>query len=423
MLNAPYRGGTHLPDITVVTPVFDRTHQIDYIVASRAHHADVGGITPGSMPGLSRHIDEEGVSFASTLIVRNGRFLEAEVRELLGRGAWPARNPEQNIADLKAQLAANARGADELARRISDYGAEIVSAYARHVRDNAEECMRRAIRDARGGRWQVELDGGEVIAVEVTIDRELGEAHIDFEGTGPMSETNFNAPLAVTRAVVLYVFRTLIAEDIPLNAGCLAPLRLSVRAGSLLDPHYPAAVVAGNVETSQCIADALFAALGVLAASQGTMNNLTFGNERYQYYETICGGCGAGSGFAGADAVHSHMTNSRLTDTEVLEQRFPVRIRQFCVRRGSGGAGRWRGGDGVVREIEFLEAMQAGILSNRRRSRSFGLDGAEAGKVGRNTVLRASGRTETLGNAAQIELARGDRIRIETPGGGGFGRR
>jgi 5-oxoprolinase (ATP-hydrolysing) len=404
-----------------VTPVFDARRRLRFVVASRAHHADVGGTTPGSMPPRSRSIEEEGVLFDGVRIVADGRFLEAEVRRLFGGGALPARNVDQNVADLKAQLAANARGIAELEKLAARFGETNVRSYMRRVQANAEECVRAAIARLPSGRFAVELDGGERIAVEVVIDRSARTATIDFGGTSAQSGGNFNAPSSIVRAAVLYVFRTLVREAIPLNAGCLVPLTIVLPDPSLLSPHAPAAVVAGNVETSQCIADALLGALGACAAAQGTMNNFTFGNARHQYYETICGGAGAGPDFDGASAVHTHMTNSRLTDPEVLEWRYPVRVRRFAVRRGSGGRGARRGGDGVLREIEFLEPMRAAILSNRRRVAPFGLAGGEPGARGRNYVLRADGRVEELPATAEVELAPGDRFVIETPGGGGYG--
>jgi 5-oxoprolinase (ATP-hydrolysing) len=422
LVNSPYNGGTHLPDLTVVTPVFDAGgSRLKYFVASRAHHADIGGSTPGSMPPASRSIDEEGVLFDGVRIVAGGELDEAKVRALLGAGPYPARNPDQNVADLKAQLAANARGIVELERLEARFGVRTVDRYMRHVQSNAAACVRAAIARLKDGRFTVEMDGGERICVAVTIDADRRGATIDFAGTSAQSAGNFNAPSSIARAAVLYVFRTLVREGIPLNAGCLDPLTIVLPPGSLLDPHYPAAVVAGNVETSQCVTDALLAALDACAGAQGTMNNFTFGNSRYQYYETVCGGAGAGPGFNGASAVHTHMTNSRLTDPEVLEQRYPVRVRTFAIRRGSGGAGRWRGGDGVVREIEFLEPMQAAILSNRRRVAPAGLAGGSPGACGRNYLLRADGRREDLAATATVELTAGDRFVIETPGGGGYG--
>ncbi len=422
LLNSPYAGGTHLPDMTVVTPVFDASgKRLRYLVASRAHHADVGGRTPGSIPPDSRSIDEEGVLVDGVRIVAAGELLEAEVRALLASGRYPARNPDQNVADLKAQLAANARGALELDRLTQRFGVRTVARYMRHVQRNAAECVRAAIDRLHDGVFRVELDGGERIEVSVTIDRAAREAVIDFAGTSAQSAGNFNAPSSIVRAAVLYVFRTLVRENIPLNAGCLEPLTIRLPSASLLNPVYPAAVVAGNVETSQCITDALLGALDACAAAQGTMNNFTFGNARHQYYETLCGGAGAGPTFDGASAVHTHMTNSRLTDPEVLEQRYPVRLRRFAIRRGSGGRGAHHGGDGIVRDIEFREPMQAAILANRRRVPPFGLRGGEPGRCGRNYVVRADGCVEELPATAAVELAAGDRFVIETPGGGGYG--
>ncbi len=427
MLNAPYEGGTHLPDITVITPVFTAASaaagaEPAFFVASRAHHADIGGITPGSMPPMSRTVDEEGVLFRNFRLVSRGVFEESSLRAQLGGGPWPARSPEQNIADLKAQIAANERGIAELERVIAHYSLEVVRDYMRHVQDNAEECVRRAIGRLGSGAFRYEMDNGQAIAVRIEVDTARRSALIDFAGTSPQAEDNFNAPLAVCMAAVLYVFRTLVDEEIPLNAGCLRPLDVRVPDGCMLNPRYPAAVVAGNVETSQCIVDALYGALNAMAAAQGTMNNFTFGNERYQYYETIAGGAGAGREFDGASAVQTHMTNSRLTDPEVLELRYPVLLREFRIRAGSGGNGRHRGGDGVIRRIEFREAMTASILSNHRRVAPFGLAGGEAGKLGRTTVIRSDGSREILGATASTEVRPGDQIVIETPGGGGFGR-
>ena len=423
VLNAPYNGGTHLPDITVITPVFDAEGaHILFWVASRGHHADVGGITPGSMPPDSTDVEEEGVLIDNFKLVDRGRFREAEMRALLASGAWPARNPDQNIADLRAQIAANEKGVQELRRMVGDFGLDVVNAYMGHVQDNAEEQVRRVIDVLKDGRFAYEMDDGSIIRVAVTIDRAGRGARIDFTGTSPQAHSNFNAPAAVCKAAVLYVFRTLVDDDIPMNAGCLKPLEIVIPEGSMLNPRYPAAVVAGNVETSQCITDALYGALGVMSAAQGTMNNLTFGNARYQYYETICGGSGAGPDFDGTDAVHTHMTNSRLTDPEVLEWRFPVLVESFAIRRGSGGAGAHRGGDGVVRRLKFREAMTAGILSGHRRVPPYGLAGGAPGKVGRNYVLRADGTIEELGATARVEMNAGDSFVIETPGGGGFGK-
>ncbi|MEQ8195206.1 MAG: hydantoinase B/oxoprolinase family protein [Rhodospirillales bacterium] len=423
VLNAPYNGGTHLPDITVVTPVFDAKEAgILFYVASRGHHADIGGITPGSMPPGSRTVEEEGILIDNFLLVEQGRLLETELRELLSNGPWPARNPDQNVADLKAQIAANEKGVRELGRMADHFGAETVAAYMGHVQDNAEECVRRVLDVLRDGRFSAEMDNGARIEVAIKIDKAKREAAIDFTGTSDQQRNNFNAPFAVTRAAVLYVFRTLVDDDIPLNAGCLKPLKIIVPDGSLLNPRYPAAVVAGNVETSQAIVNALYGALGTMAAAQGTMNNLTFGNERHQYYETICGGTGAGPDFDGTDAVQSHMTNSRLTDPEVLEWRYPVSIDSFSLRPGSGGRGKHRGGDGVIRRIRFLEPMTAAILSGSRRVAPFGLEGGEAGRPGVTRIERAGGETETLGATDQASLKDGDVIVIETPGGGGYGK-
>ncbi len=423
VLNAPYNGGTHLPDITVITPVFDGAGgDILFWVASRGHHADVGGITPGSMPPESTTVEQEGVLIDNFKLVDAGRFREAEIRALLASGAWPARNPDQNVADLRAQIAANEKGVQELRRMVGDFGLDVVEAYMGHVQDNAEEQVRRVIDVLRDGRFAYEMDDGSVIEVAVTIDRAGRSARVDFTGTSSQAPSNFNAPSAVCKAAVLYVFRTLVDDDIPMNAGCLKPLEIVIPEGSMLNPRYPAAVVAGNVETSQCITDALYGALGVMSAAQGTMNNLTFGNARHQYYETICGGSGAGPDFDGTDAVHTHMTNSRLTDPEVLEWRFPVLVDSFAIRRGSGGAGAHRGGDGVVRRLTFREAMTAGILSGHRRVPPYGLAGGEPGKTGRNYVVRGDGTVEELSGTARVEMNPGDTFVVETPGGGGFGR-
>ena len=422
MQNAPYNGGTHLPDITVVTPVFDATGAtLRFVVANRAHHADIGGMTPGSMPAMSRSIEEEGVVFDNMLIVRQGRLRESDIRRSLSSGPYPARNPDQNIADLKAQLAANRKGIAELERMVERFGLDVVHAYMDYIRQNAEAAVRGAIDALEDGQHEARLDNGAKIRVAVRIDHAERAARIDFTGSSPTSDQNVNAPAAVAQACVLYVFRALVAEDIPLNEGCLRPLTIVLPDASLVKPEHPAAVVAGNVETSQCITDALLAALHACAASQGTMNNFTFGDSRYQYYETLAGGAGAGPGFNGASAVHTHMTNSRLTDIEVLEWRYPVRIRRFELREGSGGSGRWHGGDGLIREFEFLEELDAAILSNRRQTPPFGLAGGGAGACGRNTLLRASGEREKIGPAAELHLMPGDRFRIETPGGGGYG--
>jgi 5-oxoprolinase (ATP-hydrolysing) len=424
VLNDPYAGGTHLPDVTVVTPIFidEQASRPAFFVGSRGHHADIGGITPGSMPPFSRTIDEEGVLLDNVLLVRDGVFREREIERLLASAAHPARNIGQSMADLQAQVAANERGAQELKRMVADFGAETVAAYNRHVQDNAESAVRRVIDALRDGDFTLPMDNGAVIRVSVRVDRAARCATIDFTGTSAQLDDNFNAPRAVAVAAVLYVFRTLVDDDIPLNAGCLRPLRIIVPAGSMLNPRYPAAVVAGNVETSTCITNALYGALGVMAAAQLTMNNFTFGNEHHQYYETLAGGSGAGPGFDGADVVQTHMTNSRLTDPEVLETRFPVLLESYAIRRGSGGAGRSRGGDGGVRRIRFLEPMTASILANGRRVPAFGLEGGAPGALGRNRVERADGSVVTLGYIGSVDVGAGDVFVIETPGGGGFGK-
>jgi len=419
--NNPYNGGTHLPDVTVITPVWSDDSQPLFYVASRGHHADIGGITPGSMPPYSTSVEQEGILFDNVQLVEQGRFREAELLEQLNAGPYPARNPAQNLADLQAQIAANERGAQELLKMVTQYGLSTVQAYMQYVQDNAEEAVRQAIQTLQDGSFRYEMDNGSQICVKITIDPVNREAKVDFSGSSPQQANNLNAPLAICKAVVLYVFRTLVEDDIPLNAGCLKPLNMIIPAGSLLNPSYPAAVVAGNVETSQAIANALYGALGVMAASQGTMNNFTFGNRQYQYYETICGGSGAGATFDGTDAVQTHMTNSRLTDPEVLEWRFPVLLEDFSIRPQSGGAGKHRGGNGVIRRIRFREAMTAAILSGHRLIAPFGLQGGEAGAVGRNYVERQDGRVEPLGSSAEVEMQAGDLFGIETPGGGGFG--
>ncbi len=464
VLNAPYNGGTHLPDVTVITPVYaplsppageGSTRRVDpaqregeggaapstprrgphpdplpqageggellFYVASRGHHADLGGITPGSMPPNSHTVEEEGILLDNLPLVREGIFLEEDMRRVLAAGPYPARNPDQNIADLRAQLAANEKGARELAAMVEHFGLAVVKAYMGHVQDNAEESVRRVIDRLKDGNFAYEMDSGAVVKVSVTVDRSRRAARIDFTGTSAQTADNFNAPSAVCRAACLYVFRTLVDDDIPMNEGCLKPLEIVIPEGSMLKPRYPAAVVAGNVETSQVVVDALYGALGTMAAAQGTMNNFTFGNARHQYYETICGGSGAGADFDGTDAVHTHMTNSRLTDPEVLEWRFPMLLESFAIRRGSGGAGRHRGGDGTVRRIRFLAPMTASILANRRRVPPYGMAGGQPGAPGRTTVIRADGTAEMLGSTDSAEMEPGDAIVIETPGGGGFG--
>jgi N-methylhydantoinase B len=422
--NNPYNGGTHLPDVTAITPVFDEEEkQIIFYVAARGHQSDIGGITPGSMPPHSTTVEEEGILFDNFLLIEEGKFREIPVRDILRNHSYPARNPDQNIADFQAQIAANERGVQELRRMVGQYGLQTVQAYMKFVQDNAEESVRRAIAVLRNGEFIYEMDSGAKIQVKVTINQENRSAIIDFTGTSGQLNSNFNAPKAVTQAAVLYVFRTLVEDNIPLNAGCLKPLEIIIPAGCMLNPTYPAAVVAGNVETSQTIVDALYGALGAIAASQGTMNNFTFGNQQYQYYETICGGAGAGANFDGTDAVHTHMTNSRLTDPEVLETRYPVMVESFSLRPDSGGKGKYAGGNGVIRRIKFLEPMTANILSNHRLVPPFGLNGGEAGQVGRNWIQRQDGTEEELDSTATVEMQSGDVFVIETPGGGGFGDR
>jgi 5-oxoprolinase (ATP-hydrolysing) len=432
VLNDPYRGGTHLPDITVVTPVFDaQGMRVLFWVGSRGHHADIGGLTPGSMPPDSRHVDDEGVLLTNVRLVQAGVLRESEIRTLLVQAHYPARNPDQNLADLQAQIAANEKGREELLRMVSQFGLEVVQAYMRHVQDNAAESVRRALGALQDGRFELALDNGACIRVSISVDQAARRACIDFTGTSAQQPDNFNAPLAVTTAAVLYVFRTLVDDDIPMNAGCLEPLQIIVPEGCMLNPRHPGAVVAGNVETSMCITNALYGALGVMASGPNTMSNFTFGNERYQYYETISGGSGAGGrfdeagrcigGFDGTDVVQTHMTNSRLTDPEVLELRFPVRLERYAIRPHSGGAGRWRGGHGGVRVIRFLEPMTASMLGNSRVVPPFGAQGGGSGAVAHNYVLRADGRLEPMGHIGRAELQADDCFIIETPGGGGFG--
>ena len=423
VLNDPYRGGTHLPDITVIVPVFygDEAEPSAF-VAARGHHADIGGIAPGSMPPDSTSIDQEGVLIDNELLVDEGHFRELEMRALLTSGEWPARNSDRNISDLKAQLAACTRGAEGLVQTARDYGPEVVAAYMGHVLANAEESVRRLLGRLDDGEFDYEMDNGAHVRVKIAIDKESRSATFDFTGTSNQLPDNFNAPFSIVRAASLYVVRTLIDDAIPMNDGCLRPIRLVVPEGSMLNPKYPAAVVAGNVETSQVVTDALFAATGRLAPSQGTMNNFTFGNERHQYYETIAGGSGAGSDHDGTSAVQTHMTNSRLTDPEILETRLPVRLDQFAIRRGSGGEGAHMGGDGVVRALTFLEPMRANILANRRRVPPRGIQGGSDAQAGRNWVERTDGIVEMLSATAYAEMQPGDRFVIETPGGGGFGR-
>ena len=435
VLNDPYHGGTHLPDITVITPVYLKdaspAQGPTFYVGSRGHHADVGGTTPGSMPPFSTRIEEEGVQINNVKLVDRGVLQEAGMVALLQSGEYPSRNPQQNMADLRAQIAANEKGLQELHKMVADFGLDVVQAYMGHVQDNAEESVRRVITRLRDGVFTLPLDNGAQIRVAIRVDTTRRSAEVDFTGTSPQQSNNFNAPTAVCMAAVLYVFRTLVDDDIPLNAGCLKPLGVIIAPGSMLNPDPPASVVAGNVETSTCITNALFGALGVMAASQCTMNNFTFGNTRYQYYETISGGSGAGGttdaegrvsdGFDGTSVVQTHMTNSRMTDPEVLEFRFPVRLESYEIRRGSGGGGRWHGGDGGVRRVRFLEAMTASILSNGRKVPAFGMAGGQPGALGINRVIRADGAVEELDHIGQTQMAPGDIFEIHTPGGGGFG--
>ncbi|MGA9515018.1 MAG: hydantoinase B/oxoprolinase family protein, partial [Pseudolabrys sp.] len=422
MLNAPYNGGTHLPDITVVTPVFATSGaEILFFVAARGHHADIGGIAPGSMSPKATRIEEEGVYIDPFKLVEDGRFREDSVLELLTQGPYPARDPAQNIADLKAQAAANAKGVEEIGKMVAQYGLAVVQAYMGHVQDNAAASVARVIEHLKPSSFEVETDTGARIKVAISVDRAAAKAIVDFTGTSGQQPDTFNAPEPITRACVLYVFRTLVDDDIPLNAGCLLHIEIVVPEGSMLAPRYPAAVAAGNVETSQTVVNCLYGALQVLGSAQGTMNNLTFGNARTQYYETICSGAPAGPGFEGAAAVQTHMTNSRLTDPEVLELRYPVLLERFEIRRGSGGKGKWRAGDGTLRVIRFLERMECSILSGFRRMRPFGAKGGEPGEAGANSVRRKDGRMESLDACAQVTLDPGDAIIIRTPTGGGFG--
>ncbi|GAB3412097.1 hydantoinase B/oxoprolinase family protein [Massilia agilis] len=424
VLNDPYHGGTHLPDVTVISPVFDEGgREILFYVGSRGHHADIGGTTPGSMPPDSVHIEEEGVLINNFKLVdgADGVLREAGARALLAGARYPARNPDQNLADLRAQVAANQKGVEELRKIVAHFGLDVVQAYMGHVQDNAEEAVRRVITALKDGHFVYDLDNGARIEVAIRVDQQARSAEVDFTGTSGQLPNNFNAPSAVCMAAVLYVFRTLVDDEIPLNAGCLKPIKVIIPEGSMLNPRYPASVVSGNVETSTCITNALYGALGVMAASQGTMNNFTFGNARYQYYETISGGSGAGEGFDGTDVVQTNMTNSRLTDPEILEFRFPVRLESYEIRQGSGGAGRWHGGNGGVRKVRFLEPMTAAILSNNRIHAPFGMAGGSPGARGANTVVRADGRVEQLGHIGKTDMGPGDVFVIETPGGGGYG--
>lgn len=422
LLNNPYNGGTHLPDVTAITPVFlEKETQPIFFVASRAHHADIGGITPGSIPAESQYIEEEGILIDNFLLVEKGHFREAALLDLLTNAKWPARNPAQNIADLQAQIAANQKGVQELLRIIEQFGFEVVAAYMQHIQDNAERCVRDVIDRLHNGHFEYAMDNGAIIRVAVAVNTKNHTATIDFSGTSFPQKNNFNAPKAVCYAAVLYVFRTLVDEAIPMNQGCLKPLNIIIPEDCMLNPKYPAAIVAGNVETSQCIVDTLYGALNIMAASQGTMNNFTFGNDQYQYYETICGGSGAGPGFNGTSAVHTHMTNSLLTDPEILELRFPILVEDFCIRAESGGKGQWYGGNGVVRKIKFLEKMQAAIVSNRRQIPPYGMAGGQPAALGENWIERVDGQHENLAATVQFQVNAGDVVVISTPGGGGYG--
>ena len=422
MLNAPYNGGTHLPDITVITPVFaPGSPEILFYVASRGHHEDIGGLTPGSMTPRATHIDEEGVYIDDFKVVEEGRFLEKETHDLLMGARYPARAPGKNIADLKAHVAANAKGVVELEKMCGHFGLEVVKAYMGHVQDNAEESVRRLLTRIDGGEFRVEMDQGTHVSVKITVDRENRSATVDFSGSSPEQPNNFNAPAPVTRAATLYVMRVMVDEPIPMNAGCLKPINLVIGEKSMLSPQYPAAVVAGNVETSQIVTNCLFAALNAMGPSQGTMNNLTFGNAKYQFYETICSGAPAGPGFDGTSGVHVHMTNTRLTDPEILELRYPVLLEEFSIRHGSGGRGKWSAGDGTYRRIRFMEKMDCAILSGYRKVALYGLNGGQSGECGENWVRRNDGTMERLQGCDQTVLEAGEAVVIKTPTGGGYG--
>ncbi|MCY4219450.1 MAG: hydantoinase B/oxoprolinase family protein [Gammaproteobacteria bacterium] len=421
ILNAPYNGGTHLPDVTIIRPVFSKQAELLFFTASRGHHADIGGKSPGSAPADSTHIEEEGVVIDNEKLVENGEFKEQSMRDLLASGLWPARNPDMNIADFKAQLAACEKGAQELLSMIDWYGVKTVHAYMKHVQNNAEESVRRVLDVLNDGQFTYYMDDGHQISVKITVDHSTRRAVVDFTGTSDQHPGNFNAPTAVVRAAVLYVFRCLVNDQIPLNEGCLKPLEIIIPRNSMINPKHPAAVIAGNVETSQYLVDTLFGALGTVAAAQGTMNNFIWGNDRIQYYETVCGGSGAGANYHGTHAVHTHMTNSRLTDPEVLEWRFPVRVESFEIRKGSGGRGRFNGGDGVTRKIRFNEAVSVNIISGHRQVPPYGLDGGQAAQVGSNWVEHVDSKITQLTGSDSIELESGDIFVIETPGGGGFG--
>jgi 5-oxoprolinase (ATP-hydrolysing) len=423
LINAPYNGGTHIPDLTVCTPVFDSARRkILFWVASRGHHADIGGIAPGSMSPIATTIDEEGIYIDNFKLVDRGKFRERELYDLLTKAKYPARNPLQNVNDLKAQIAACEKGAQEMRKMVAEFSLNVVHAYMRHVQDNADESVRRVIDRLHDSAFSYEADQGNVIAVKITVDKKKREATVDFTGTSPQQGTNFNAPEPVTRAAVLYVFRVMVDDDIPMNAGCLRPIHIVIPNDSMLAPHYPAAVVAGNVEVSQMVTDTLFGALGAMAAAQGTMNNVNFGNNKYQYYETICSGSPAGPGFPGTDAVHTHMTNTRLTDPEILEFRYPVVLEDFHIRKGSGGKGKWNAGDGIIRTMRFLEKMEYTVLSGHRRIQPFGMAGGANGQIGENWVRRKDGRMDRLKGADATVVDVGEAIIIQTPTAGGYGK-
>ena len=421
ILNAPYNGGTHLPDVTIVKPIFSDQDELLFYVASRGHHTDIGGTTPGSAPADSTSIEEEGVVIDNYKLVESNHFREREIYDILTRGRWPSRNPEMNIADFKAQLAACEKGAQELAKMVDHYGVATVHSYMRHVQSNAEESVRKVLANLRGGTFTYEMDFGSHISVSITVDQDKREAKVDFTGTSPQHSGNFNAPTAVVKAAVLYTFRCLAGDNIPLNEGCLKPIEIIIPEKSMISPEYPGAVISGNTETGQALVGTLFGALGIAASSQGTMNNFIWGNDKHQYYETICGGSGATREHDGTDAVHTHMTNSRLTDPEVLEWRFPVILESFSIRKGTGGKGAKRGGNGVVRRVRFLEPLKANVLSGHRKIPPYGLAGGGSGAVGKNSVEHADGSVTHLAGTDQIDLKAGDVFVIETPGGGGYG--
>jgi 5-oxoprolinase (ATP-hydrolysing) len=423
VLNDPYHGGTHLPDITVVTPVFapGAADEIWFYVASRGHHAEIGGISPGSMPSASTRVEEEGVLIDNWLLVENGRLNEAETMNLLATAAYPSRDPATNVADLRAQIAANEKGIEELRAMVDHFGLDVVRAYMAHVQENAAESVRRVITALHDGEYTYELDNGAQVKVAITVNAQNRTATIDFTGTSPQLRDNFNAPSSVAMAAVLYVFRTLVDDDIPLNSGCLQPLTVIIPPGTMLSPAYPAAVAAGNVETSQVVTGALYAALGVMAEGSGTMNNVTFGNDRYQYYETVASGSGAGDGFDGTDVVQTKMTNSRLTDPEVLEWRYPVLLESYRIRPGSGGAGRWHGGHGGTRRLRFGEPMTVTTLTGHRRVPAFGMAGGQPGALGRHWIEHPDGTVTAMRGCDSVQVRPGDVFVIETPGGGGYG--